>query len=47
MSKMYVIPNILYAKQAKEEKIRAEKNWMAARSMPGRGVEKEERENNP
>lgn len=47
MPKMYVIPNILYAKQAKEEKIRTGKDWMAARGMPGRGGEKEDGENNP
>ena len=47
MPKMYVVPNILYAKQAKEEKIRTGKNWMAARSMPGRAREKTWRENNP
>ena len=35
MPKMYIVPDILYAKQAKEEKVRTEKNRTGARSMPG------------
>ena len=45
MPKMYVIPDILYAKQAKEEKIRTEKTgWLQEACRVGRAEKRGEGE---